>query len=189
MNPKIAKLIQQYQDHHTEEAMVTLWEDFQPLVINCMRKFYVTTPQREDTRQDIFIQMLECANAYDPKQGVPFESYFKIRLHYWFLNRIRKKTELLVMDHGWESGCIMTDLIESTMGNASEITETNDTHKTVEDALQGLTQKQQQVIRLFYWEETPLTQIAVEMGCSYKVACKHKAAGIMGMRRAWIKQT
>ena len=131
MNPKVAELISQYQDNRAEEAMVTLWEDFQPLVMNCMRKFYITIPQREDIRQDAFIQLLECANTYDPIQGVPFESYFKMHLHYWFLNRMRKKTELLVIDHDWESGYSMTDLMESTMGNAPQAAETKETRKAI----------------------------------------------------------
>lgn len=186
MNPKVAKLIKQYQDNHAEEPLITLWEDFQPLVINCMRKFYITIPQREDIKQDSFIQLLECANTYDPTQGVPFESYFKMNLHYWFLNRIRKKTELLVIDHDWGNGCSMTDLMESTLGNAPETAETNETHKAIEDALQVLTQKQRQAVTLFYLQETPLTQIANQMGCSYKVAYKHKEAGIKKIRKTFV---
>ena len=183
MNPKIASLINQYKENNQEEALITLWEDFQPLVISCMRKFYVTLSQREDIRQEAFLQLLECANNYDLSQGVPFESYFKMNLHYWFLNRIRKKTELLVVDHDWQSGLSMTDLMESTMGNAQESAEINETNTALYKALEGLTPKQHQAVTLFYFKRIPLTQISKQMDCSYKVAYKHKEAGIKKIRK------
>ena len=187
MNPKILKLIIQYkEDNQTsnqEEALMTLWEDFQPLVISCMRKFYVTLPQREDIRQEAFIQLLQCANTYDLSQGVPFESYFKMNLNYWFLNRIRKKTELLVVDHDWQSGLSMADLMISTLGNAPEAAEISETNAALGEALGGLTAKQHQAVTLFYFGGIPLTQISKQMGCSYKVACKHKEAGIKKIRK------
>ena len=185
MNPKIAKLITAYKEHHQDEAIITLWEDFQPLVINYMRKFYITIPQREDIRQDAFLQLLECANNYNLSQGVPFESYYKMNLHYWFLNRIRKKTELLVVDHDWQSGCSMTDMMESTMGNAEEAIILNETQVALQDALEILTAKQRHAVTLFYLKGITLIEIAKQMGCSYKVAYKHKEAGIMKIRKKW----
>ena len=187
MNPKIASLIHQYKEDHQksnqEEALMTLWEDFQPLVMSCMWKFYVTPSQREDICQEAFIKLLECAKAYDPSQGVPFESYFKMNLNYWFLNRIRKKTELLVVDQDWQSGFSMTDLMESTLGNASQAAEISETTEALGEALKGLTAKQHQAVTLFYFGGIPLTQISEQMGCSYKVACKHKDAGIKKIRK------
>lgn len=187
MNPKILELITQYKEDQAEEALMTLWESFQPLVIRSMQKFYITIPQREDIRQEAFLKLLECANKYDVSQNVPFESYYKMNLHFWFLNRIRKKTELLVVDQNWQGGFSMTDVMESTMGNASEILALNETHEVLKDALGTLTQKQRQAVVLFYLKGIKLVEIAKHMGCSYKVAYKHKEAGIKKIRKQMFR--
>lgn len=183
MNPKVTKLMNQYQKDNQKEAIIILWEDFQPLVYTFMRKFYIHPNNREDTKQDAFLKLLECANNYDPSTGVPFESYYKINLHYQFLNRINKKTEALVIDHDWENGCCMTDLLESTMGNAPAKAEEREIILALIAALETLTNKQKQVITQFYLQEIPLTQIAKKMGCSYKVAFKHKDVALKKIRR------
>ncbi len=183
MNPQILKLIKQYKENQAEEALINLWESFQPLVLRSMQKFYITIAQREDVRQEAFLQLLECANKYDLSQNVPFESYYKMNLHYWFLNRIRQKTELLVVDQNWQDGFSMTDVMESTMGNAPEIIGLNETHRILKGALETLTEKQRQAVVLFYLKEIKLVEIAKHMGCSYKVAYKHKEAGIKKIRK------
>ncbi len=183
MNPRILELITDYKENFNEEALVALWERFQPLVIRSMQKFYVPIADQDDIRQEAFLQLLECANRYDLSQNVPFESFYKMNLHYWFLNRIRKKTELLVVDSEWQGGFSMTDVIESTIGNAHEVAELNEVTKALNDAFKLLTDKQRQVVVLFYLKGIRLGDIARSMGCSYKVAFKHKDAGIKKIRK------
>lgn len=183
MNPKIARLITEYQKENNEEALITLWEAFRPLVISTMRKFYIPIPQQEDISQEAFLRLLECAHTYDIEQNVPFESYYKMRLHYWFLNRIRQKTDLLVVDHDWSSGVSMTDLMESTIGNAQELIELSELQEKLQQALTTLTPKQKQAVIMYHVHGIPLTEIAKKMNCSYKVAFKHKDAGLKKMKK------
>ena len=173
----------QYKENQAEEALIALWESFQPLVIRSMQRFYITLPQQEDIRQEAFLQLLECANKYDVSQNVPFEAYYKMNLQYWFLNRMREKPELLVVNHDWQGGFSMTDMMESTMGNAPEAMELNETHAALKGALGTLTLKQRQAVVLFYLNGIRLGEIANHMGCSYKVAYKHKEAGIKKIRK------
>ena len=184
MNPRIAKLITNYQKDHNDEAILTLWQDFQPLVISSMQKFYIPANERSDVSQEAFIKLLECAKTYDMTQKVPFESYYKMQLHYWFLNQVRQKNpELLVVDHKWSTGLSMTDLVESTRGNAQELLVSNERAKKLTKAFKTLTQKQAQAVTLYYFNRLPLAQIAKEMKCSYKVAYKHKTAGLKKMKK------
>lgn len=182
MNPNIKRLITQYQAENDETAIITLWEDFQPLVFSLMRKFYVTGDNRDDVAQDAFLKLLECANSYDRSKSVPFESYYKMNLHYWFLDRIKKKSELLVIDHNWDQGLSMSDLIESTLGNSQDLLEQGETTSNLQKAIASLTLKQQQAVILFYIHDLSLGDIAKKMGCSYKVAFKHKDAGLKKIR-------
>ena len=183
MNPRILELITDYKENFNEEALVTLWECFQPLVINTMRKFFVSITDQDDIRQEAFLQLLESANRYDLGQNVPFESFYKMNLTYWFLNQIRKKKELLVVDNEWQGGFSMTDVIESSIGNAEEAAEYNEITAALNDAFNLLTDKQRQVVVLFYLKGKRLGDIAELMGCSYKVAFKHKDAGIKKIRK------
>lgn len=186
MNPKILGLIRQYQTEKNEEAIITLWEAFRPLVISMTRRFHVPMDNQSDVSQDAFVQLLECAKSYDRSQQVPFEGYYKMHLQYWFLNRTRKTNELLVIDHDWPSGISMTNLMESTMGNAQELTDQGETCRELEKALKALTAKQRQAVVLFYVYELPLAEIASKMGCSYGVAYKHKSAGLRNIRARLI---
>ncbi len=186
MNPKIAKLIKTYQETNQEDILMTLWEDFQPLVLNLMKKFYIPWEQRDDTSQEAFIQLLTCANSYDPGKGIAFEAYYKTTLTYWFLNLRHKKTDLLLVDHGWESGQSLTNLMESTLANVEESAEINENCQALEEAFKKLTKKQQEVVSLFYLKGSSLMDIAKEMGCSYKVAFKHKDAGLKKLRKQMI---
>lgn len=182
MNPIILGLITQYQIEKNEETLVTLWEHFQPLVINLSRKFHVLPDNQEDVSQDAFLLLFECAKLYDPDQGVAFEAYYKIKLNYWFLNRMRRTTELLVVDQDWPSGLSLSNLIESTIGNAQERLVGRETCEELELALEALTARQRQAVVLFYLYELPLAEVASRMGCSYHVAYKHKSAGLKNMR-------
>ena len=129
------------------------------------------------------MKLLECANKYDPSSGVPFESYYKIQLNYYFLNLINKKTELLVLDQDWESGSSMTDFVKSIMGNAPEEAQLKESSLALVKAMEKLTDRQRMAVTLFYIQEIPLGQIAKQMGCSYKVAFKHKDAGLKNIRQ------
>lgn len=183
MNPKIAKLIMSYKEDKEEEALLALWESFQPLVYSSMRKFYVAMSEQENISQEAFIQLLLCANKYDPSLNVPFESFYKMNLHYWFLGQINKKKELLVVDQDWQNGFSMADLEQSTIGNAQEATQLSELQMILAKALETLTEKQRQVVVLFYLKNVKLVDIAKGMGCSYKVAYKHKDAGIKKIRK------
>ena len=183
MNPKVKRLITQYQEENNEAAIITLWEDFQPLVISLIKRFYISLDNKEDVAQDAFVKLLECAKSYDLSKSVPFESYFKMNLNYWFLNRIKKKSELLVIDHNWNQGLSMADLIESTLGNCQELLELSETTSSLQKALKSLTSKQKQAVTLYYVQNLSLGEIAEKMGCSYKVAFKHKDAGLKKIRR------
>lgn len=183
MNPNIAKLIREYKNNNNEDTIITLWDSFQPLIYSCMRKYYVALADQEDIKQEAFLQLLQCIQIYDLSKGVPFESYYKMYLHFWFLNNIRKKEDLVVLDHDWENGCSMTDLMESKEDRPEEHLESNETRADIQKALEKLTPKQRKVVTMYYIGRISLVQIAKEMGCSYKVAFKHKDAGMKKLRK------
>lgn len=184
MNPRIAKLIKIYQEDNKEEAIISLWEDFQPLVIATLNKFYVEKEQRTDMSQEAFIKLLECAKKYDRTQKVPFESFYKIQLTYWFMNHIRKRApDLPVVDHDWQNGISMTNLLESTMGKAQDQLDQNEVTRAINKGLETLTQKQYQAVTLFYLAGLPLGDVAKKMGSSYKMAFRHKDAGLKNLKK------
>lgn len=182
MNPKILGLIKLYQMEQNEEALLTLWEDFRPLIINLMKRFNISLYKQEDVFQDSFIHLLECAKTYDPTGQMPFEGYYKLQLQYWFLNRIRKKCEILSVDYNWSMGVSMTDFMASPLGNGPEILMASETSTELQAAIGNLTAKQRQAVVLFYFHGLSLSKVAQEIGCSYNGAHRHKAAGLRNIR-------
>lgn len=183
MNPEIANLIKNYQENNDDDALLEIWQRLQPILLTYMKKFYVTSSQWDDVCQDAFLKLLECAQKYDPSTKVPFESFYKMQLHYWFLDRIKKrKPDLAIVDNKWTEGKSMIDQIVSSRGNAEEIIEKEEMLGTLKAALETLTEKQKEAVIMFYFKNKSLTEVAEKLGCSYGVASKHKAAGLKKLK-------
>lgn len=182
MNPKILNLVVNYQKDQNEKDLLELWTSFQPLVINCIRKFHIATRLVQDTKQDSFIHLVKCLNKYDANKKVPFESYFKMSLSYLLLNRVRKKTEILTVDKNWQSANSLVDTIESNHYDPERSLELREVNLNLTKALETLTEKQYTAVILFYIKSYSIKQITAHMGCSYSVACKHKTTGLKKLR-------
>ncbi len=183
MNPKIAELVKEYEVSGSSGTLMTIWECFRPLVMGSMRKFYVSKEDYEDVCQEAFIQLFRCLETYDIHRAVSFEGYYKIQLNYWFFNQARKKTELLVVDHHWSEGVSMTNFMESDMGKGLEEVQAKEDNLALQRALEQLTFKQRQAVTLFCVHKVCLSDVAKQIGCSYRVAFKHKDAGLKNLKR------
>ena len=73
-------------------AFLELHERFKPLIIAWMKQSKeLYQNNREDYESMAKIILYECAQNYDEGRGVPFESYYKIKLYHWYANHKRKK--------------------------------------------------------------------------------------------------
>lgn len=178
MDPITLELIIRYQSSNCTDTLLTLWHNFQPLLYTYIRKFFIPEKEKEDIKQEAFLVLLQCANSYDLSTKVPFESYYNVQLHFWFLNQLRKKQELLVVDHHWQQGVSMTNSMESTEKSPYQYTQDQELKQTIKNALHQLTFKQRKVLSMYYIDGLTMIEISKKMGCSYGVVYKHKAAGL-----------
>ena len=71
------------------QALKKLFVNYQPLVDNCRRQFYLTDYDACDWKQEALIVCYESALLYDPARRRPFGALFKIRLRHRFINLCR----------------------------------------------------------------------------------------------------
>lgn len=74
------------------QAFVELYMRFTPLIIAWLKQSTELYQQnREDYESMAKIILYECAKDFDEGRGVPFQSYYKIKLFHWYANHKRKK--------------------------------------------------------------------------------------------------
>ena len=76
------------------QALKKLFVNYQPLVDNCRRQFYLTDYDACDWKQEALIVCYESALLYDPARRRPFGALFKIRLRHRFINLCRNAQAL-----------------------------------------------------------------------------------------------
>lgn len=74
------------------EELSKLYEDFKPLIYVWLRKTgELYKNQREDFESSAKILLIEATREWESSRGVPFESYYKIKLWNWYGNHRKKK--------------------------------------------------------------------------------------------------
>ena len=84
-------MIRDFQNGN-KEIFVEIHQSFKPLIIAWLRqtKEYYQL-EREDYESMAKIILMECCMNYQAERGVPFASYYKIKLYNWYGNYKKKK--------------------------------------------------------------------------------------------------
>lgn len=87
----INELIKQIQQGEYT-AFIILYEKFRPLIISWLIKTKeLYQANKEDYESMAKIILYESAKKFDEARGVPFQSYYKMRLYQWYGNYKKKK--------------------------------------------------------------------------------------------------
>ncbi len=76
---------------------LTLLEKFNPLIYNWLYKIKANKNNREDFYSSAKIILLESVKSFDENKGVPFPSYYKIKLYNWYGNQIAKDKKTVAL--------------------------------------------------------------------------------------------
>lgn len=147
-----------------EQELITYWwEKLYPLRRKFVRETIINGMEKEDLEQECYIQLERALQRYNPELGVPFESYFKVRLYGWRANqnRVKARTELAFGEESLfflidervqiEEETVMKDLIQEVYRN-----------------LEALDEKDQFIIKAYYLQYKKLADIAGVLGMSLK---------------------
>ena len=139
-----------------EQGVITYWwEKLYPLRRKFVRETIISGMEKEDLEQECFIQLQQALERYKPELGVPFESYYKVRLYGWRANqnRVRARTELAF---GEESLFFLVD----ERVHIEEDVEIKVLMEEVYRYLEELEEKEKFIIKAYYLQHKKLVEIA-----------------------------
>ena len=139
-----------------EQGVIAYWWDkLYPLRCKFVRETILNGMDKDDLEQECYLQLLSALERYKPELGVPFESYYKIRLFGWRANQKRVKARM-ELAFGDESIFLVVDErvnIELEIENQVLMEE-------VYRRLKELEEKDQFIIKAYYLQGKKLIEIA-----------------------------
>lgn len=156
------------------QAYIELYNRFKPLIIAWLKQSKeLYQKEREDYESTAKMILYECAMNFDEGRGVPFESYYKIKLYHWYANHKKKKLPICVE---------LQEIREQKNDIYEQILEQREKKSTMCIALNCLTESERDII-LRIMEGFTEEQIASEYGLCRKTVQNKKYAAISKMKK------
>lgn len=161
----------------------------QGLIISSIQRHYNRPAEYEDLIQEGNLIVLECIDNYDINRGANFLGYVKAMLKYNYLSKHRIKVpSSLNVKVGEDEDMEILDLLESNMPGPLDKILLKERQVELGQALAGLTERQRQVIRAFYFEGLTIDEIANRLNVSYRTVVNTKANALKKMRNILLSK-
>lgn len=169
-----------------EEKKERLLEMLEPLIISSIKKYYYGDEVMEDMIQEGRLKVLECLDTFDSKKGVYFLGYVKAQLRYLYLNLNRAKEFEISLNSHIDLGDGSVELIDTLVDENVDVE--GDLVKkyireNLKDAVDVLTDRESQVIDLYYFKNVGMKDIAKELGLAYRTVVNTKVNGVEKVRK------
>lgn len=170
-------------DMEAKEEIITR---LQPLILSSIKRYYYKGNEFEDLVQDGNIKILECIDDFQPKMGVYFLGYVKAMLRYMYLDKHKIKIHTSLNEKLGEGENEIIDLLVSNDKDILEsILDVEKIHE-LEKALEDLTDRQKEIILLFYIERMSMGDIASKLGISYRTVVNTKTNALKKLKQGLL---
>ena len=159
-------------------------ERLRPLIISSIKSYYNRRELYEELIQEGELCILECIENFKDDKNVYFLGYVKTQLKYLYLNKnkIRVHSSLNV-SIGEEKQEELLNMIASDEKGALELMTDEETIKELHGALPYLSDRQREVIILFYVNRKSISQIAEDLGVKYRTVVNTKTRALEILRQ------
>jgi RNA polymerase sporulation-specific sigma factor len=171
-----------------EECKVRLLEMVDPLIKSSIKKYYYGGTDRDDLISEGKLKVLECLDSFDRSKGVYFLGYVKAQLRYLYLNLGKSKEFEVSLNSTIDLGDGKVELLDTLVDESVDVE--GDFVKDCEfqnlkEALSGLTDREIQVLKMYYFENMGMKDIAKELDLAYRTVVNTKVNGVEKMRKSW----
>lgn len=166
-----------------KEALEEIIDRLQPLIISSIRKYYNKGNEYEDLIQEGNLTILESLKDFDQSRGVHFLGYIKLNLKYLYLNKHKRKIHLSLNEPVGDGEVEAIDLLESKDKDAIDILLEDERSLELNMALERLTERQKEVVLLFYMENMSMEEIGKKLGISYRTVVNLKTKALENLRK------
>ena len=173
------------------EAHKRLMTAYQPLVFKIATSFKLGEAETLELIQEGMVGLLEAAENYDYKRQVAFSLFASHRIRGSMIDFLRQSSAkgLLYLDSELAQGYTLSDALPSAAASPTELAEQKLLCEKVEQAMQRLPEKEQQVLQEMYFEDRPAQAVAeaidVSLGHVYRLQ-KQGVRRIRGMLSRFI---
>ena len=162
------------------DVMEKIYLEYREKVFRYVRGKVASTQDAEDVTSEIFLKVLSSLDSYDEEKAT-LSTWIYTITHNAVCNYYRAQSKrALPLDEAALSSCADDDVM-------TEI-ENEILKEQLAVALETLTEREQDIIVLYYYHEMPLRDIAIKMGITYTNAKFIKHGAIAKLRLAMKMQ-
>lgn len=172
-------LWKEYKEEEEIDARQRLIENYQPLVFKEAVKYGLQEAVTMDLIQEGTVGLMEAVERYDPSTGVAFSLYAIHRIRGRMLNFLNANKKEILLEDGEEEKVFLAQAIPDI---AFESADRESLHAAVDEAVQRLSAKEQDVIRSVYLAEQTAAETADAMGVSQAYVYRLEKRGIRRLR-------
>lgn len=161
-------------------SMEEVYEAYEGLCRKTVRAYGWEGVSKEDLFQECVLELCRCVRDFDPDRGVAFPAYVQRALKYRVYGAQRKwlKGQVDSLDAGEDFQEALLDPFDLEEAVCRE-----EEKRRLDFYLGSLSPRQEEVLRLYYYENLSLSEIAGFLGLAYKTVENTKAAGLRNLRR------
>jgi len=168
-----------------ELSKVKLIEMVEPLIKSSMKKYYYGDTNKEDLIQEGRFKILDCLETFDKEKGVYFLGYAKAQLRYLYLNLSKfKEFEISLnskIDLGEGSVEMIDTLIDENVDIDGDFVKKCE-NENLRNTMDILTEREAQVLKMYYFEDMGMKDIAKDLGLAYRTVVNTKTNGLEKLR-------
>lgn len=167
----------------SKEAMEEIINKLQPLIISSIRRYYNNVKEFEELIQEGNLMILESLKDYDFDKGVHFLGYIKSNLKYLYLNKHKIKIHLSLNEPLGDGELEMIDFLVSDAQPVLDILLEDEINLRLKEALEKLTERQREIIILYYVKNMSMDDIGNKLGISYRTVVNIKTKALENLRK------
>lgn len=166
------------------EAHRKLMTAYQPLVFKLATSFKLPEAETMELIQEGMVGLLEAAESYDYKRKVAFSLFATYRIRGSMLDYPRKNHDkgVVYLESELSEGFTLSEALASPLASPTELAEQQVLLEKVNQALERLPQKEQQVLKGLYIEDNTAQAMADKINVSLGHVYRLQKQGVRRIR-------
>ncbi|MBF7097501.1 sigma-70 family RNA polymerase sigma factor [Alkalibacter mobilis] len=181
MNKLVEEIKSTDDEKYRMDKLEELAENLKPLIYSMYRRYGYVEDSSNDAYQNSIIVLLESIEEYDPGQKLPFVLFYKNRIFYSYMEKIKmnkKLNNLLIYEEFDENLEQINDGSQDFVEGVVRIEEL----ANIKTMVHYLGDKQRWIIIEHFYKGKKLAQIAKEHGMHYQSLVKLKKRALDNLR-------
>lgn len=176
------KLVREAKEGN-KNAMEEIIGKLKPLVISSIKRYYNKPGGYEELIQEGNLTILESLVKYDSRKQVHFLGFIQSKLKYLYLNKHKERIHLSLNQPTGDGDTEIMDIIPSEDISPLDMILEEEKYINLKKSLDKLTERQREIILLFYATRLSIEDIAKQLNISYRTVVNTKTRALEIMRQ------